>query len=126
MLDPTAATRNPAIAPSGSATTEAGHVIVLSPDRATEARLRDQASILEMIATSMPRADTLAFLERTGLAYVSLDTPMTRASNVVARHAAATHAVAGSPEAIRAAARPGTMAAAAPQMTALRIRAACS
>jgi uncharacterized protein YecE (DUF72 family) len=40
------------------------------------------------------RADTLAFLERTGLAYVSLDTPMTRASNVVARHAAATHPVA--------------------------------
>ncbi len=40
------------------------------------------------------RADTLAFLERTGLAYVSVDTPMTRASNVVARHAVATHAVA--------------------------------
>jgi uncharacterized protein YecE (DUF72 family) len=40
------------------------------------------------------RADTLAFLEQTGLAYVSLDTPMTRASNVVARHAVATHAVA--------------------------------
>ena len=40
------------------------------------------------------RADTLAFMERTGLAYVSLDTPMTRASNVVARHAEATHRVA--------------------------------
>ena len=40
------------------------------------------------------RADTIAFLERAGLAYVSLDTPMTRASNVVARHAVATHAVA--------------------------------
>jgi uncharacterized protein YecE (DUF72 family) len=40
------------------------------------------------------RADTIAFLERTGLAYVSLDSPMTRASNVVARHAVATHAVA--------------------------------
>jgi len=40
------------------------------------------------------RADTLAFLERTGLAYVSLDSPMTRASNVVARHAVATHPVA--------------------------------
>ena len=40
------------------------------------------------------RADTLAFLERAGLAYVSVDTPMTRASNVVARHAAATHRVA--------------------------------
>jgi uncharacterized protein YecE (DUF72 family) len=40
------------------------------------------------------RDDTVAFLERTGLAYVSLDTPMTRASNVVARHAVATHRVA--------------------------------
>ena len=40
------------------------------------------------------RDDTLAFLERNGLAYVSVDTPMTRASNVVARHAAATHPVA--------------------------------
>jgi uncharacterized protein YecE (DUF72 family) len=37
------------------------------------------------------RADTLAFLERNGLAYVSVDTPMTRASNVIARHAVATH-----------------------------------
>ena len=40
------------------------------------------------------RDDTLAFLERNGLAYVSVDTPMTRASNVIARHAAATHPVA--------------------------------
>jgi uncharacterized protein YecE (DUF72 family) len=40
------------------------------------------------------RADTLAFMERTGLAYVSLDTPMTRASNVIARHAESTHSVA--------------------------------
>jgi uncharacterized protein YecE (DUF72 family) len=40
------------------------------------------------------RADTLAFLERNGLAYVSVDTPMTRASNVIARHAASTHRVA--------------------------------
>jgi uncharacterized protein YecE (DUF72 family) len=40
------------------------------------------------------RDDTVAFLERNGLAYVSLDTPMTRASNVVARHAVATHAIA--------------------------------
>jgi uncharacterized protein YecE (DUF72 family) len=40
------------------------------------------------------RAGTLEFLEGHGLAYVSLDTPMTRASNVVARHAVATHAVA--------------------------------
>jgi uncharacterized protein YecE (DUF72 family) len=39
------------------------------------------------------RDDTLAFLERAGLAYVSVDTPMTRASNVVARHAYATHRV---------------------------------
>jgi uncharacterized protein YecE (DUF72 family) len=40
------------------------------------------------------RADTLAFLEHTGLAYVSVDAPMTRASNVIARHAVATHGVA--------------------------------
>jgi uncharacterized protein YecE (DUF72 family) len=40
------------------------------------------------------RADTLAFLERTGLAYVSVDSPRTRASNVLPRVAAATHAVA--------------------------------
>jgi uncharacterized protein YecE (DUF72 family) len=40
------------------------------------------------------REDTLAFLERNGLAYVSVDTPMTRASNVVARHAEATARVA--------------------------------
>jgi len=40
------------------------------------------------------RDGTLAFLETNGLAYVSVDTPMTRASNVVARHAAATHPVA--------------------------------
>jgi uncharacterized protein YecE (DUF72 family) len=40
------------------------------------------------------REDTFAFLERNGLAYVSVDTPMTRASNVVARHAVATNPVA--------------------------------
>ena len=38
------------------------------------------------------RADTLAFLERHDLAYVSLDSPRTRASNVSPRVAAATHA----------------------------------
>jgi len=40
------------------------------------------------------RADTLAFLERHDLAYVSLDSPRTRASNVSPRVAAATHRVA--------------------------------
>jgi uncharacterized protein YecE (DUF72 family) len=40
------------------------------------------------------RVDTLAFLERTGLAYVSVDSPRTRASNVMPRVAAATHRVA--------------------------------
>jgi len=40
------------------------------------------------------RADTLAFLERNGLAYVSVDAPRTRASNVVPSIAAATHSVA--------------------------------
>jgi uncharacterized protein YecE (DUF72 family) len=40
------------------------------------------------------RADTFAFLERNGLAYVSVDAPRTRASNVVPPIAAATHSVA--------------------------------
>ena len=40
------------------------------------------------------RRDTLAFLERTGLSYVSVDSPLTRASNVMPRVAAATHPVA--------------------------------
>jgi uncharacterized protein YecE (DUF72 family) len=40
------------------------------------------------------RADTLAFLERNGLAYVSVDAPPTRASNVLPPVAAATHDVA--------------------------------
>jgi uncharacterized protein YecE (DUF72 family) len=40
------------------------------------------------------RADTLAFLERHGLAYVSVDAPATRASNVSPRIAAATGRVA--------------------------------
>ena len=40
------------------------------------------------------RADTFSFLERHGLAYVSVDAPRTRASNVVPRVAAATHPVA--------------------------------
>jgi uncharacterized protein YecE (DUF72 family) len=40
------------------------------------------------------RADTLAFLERHGLAYVSVDTPATRAANVSPRLAAATGRVA--------------------------------
>ncbi|MBA2642112.1 MAG: DUF72 domain-containing protein [Actinobacteria bacterium] len=40
------------------------------------------------------RADTLAFLERHGLAVVSVDAPPTRASNVLPTFAAATHPVA--------------------------------
>jgi uncharacterized protein YecE (DUF72 family) len=40
------------------------------------------------------RADTLGFLERNGLAYVSVDAPRSRASNVVPPIAAATHRVA--------------------------------
>jgi uncharacterized protein YecE (DUF72 family) len=40
------------------------------------------------------RADTLGFLERHGLAFVSVDAPRTRASNVVPAIAAATHRVA--------------------------------
>src|SRR5438876_3616518 len=44
--------------------------------------------------TEEERADTLSFLERQGLAYVSVDSPPTRASNVLPRIAAATHEVA--------------------------------
>ncbi|MGH3076548.1 MAG: DUF72 domain-containing protein [Gaiellaceae bacterium] len=40
------------------------------------------------------RADTFAFLERSGLAFVSVDAPPTRASNVLPPVAAATHRVA--------------------------------
>jgi len=40
------------------------------------------------------RPDTLAFLERERLAYVSVDSPRTRASNVLPRIAAATHELA--------------------------------
>ena len=39
------------------------------------------------------RADTFAFLERHGLSYVSVDSPRTRASNVMPRIAVATHPV---------------------------------
>ena len=39
------------------------------------------------------RSDTLRFLEEHGLAYVSVDAPLTRATNVAPRVAAATHAV---------------------------------
>jgi uncharacterized protein YecE (DUF72 family) len=44
--------------------------------------------------TEDERAHTLSFLERHGLAYVSVDSPRTRASNVLPRVAAATHEVA--------------------------------
>jgi uncharacterized protein YecE (DUF72 family) len=44
--------------------------------------------------TEEERADTLSFLERNALAYVSVDSPPTRASNVLPRIAAATHDVA--------------------------------
>jgi uncharacterized protein YecE (DUF72 family) len=40
------------------------------------------------------RADTLSFLEQHGLAYVSVDAPRTRASNVLPKVPAATHRVA--------------------------------
>jgi uncharacterized protein YecE (DUF72 family) len=40
------------------------------------------------------RADTFLFLERHGLSYVSVDSPRTRASNVLPRIAVATHPVA--------------------------------
>jgi uncharacterized protein YecE (DUF72 family) len=43
--------------------------------------------------TEDERASTLSFLEQHGLAYVSVDSPSTRASNVMPRIAAATHDV---------------------------------
>jgi uncharacterized protein YecE (DUF72 family) len=39
------------------------------------------------------RSDTLGFLEQNGLSYVSVDAPLTRATNVAPRVAAATHPV---------------------------------
>jgi uncharacterized protein YecE (DUF72 family) len=77
--------------------------VVKSPDALAElervrARIEPLVPLIEFRHRSWmepeERDHTLAFLERNGLAYVSVDTPMTRASNVVARHAAATHPVA--------------------------------
>jgi uncharacterized protein YecE (DUF72 family) len=67
--------------------------------------LRDVADVLAPLVpliefrhrswmTEEERASTLAFLEEHGLAYVSVDSPRTRASNVMPRIAAATHDVA--------------------------------
>jgi uncharacterized protein YecE (DUF72 family) len=44
--------------------------------------------------TPEERSDTFSFLEQQGLAYVSVDSPHTRASNVMPRIAAATHELA--------------------------------
>jgi uncharacterized protein YecE (DUF72 family) len=67
--------------------------------------LSDVAALLEPLVpliefrhrswmTEDEREHTLSFLERHGLAYVSVDSPRTRASNVMPRVAAATHEVA--------------------------------
>jgi uncharacterized protein YecE (DUF72 family) len=67
--------------------------------------LRDVADLLDPLVpliefrhrswmTEDERAHTLSFLERHRLAYVSVDSPRTRASNVMPRIAAATHDVA--------------------------------
>jgi uncharacterized protein YecE (DUF72 family) len=74
-----------------------------SPDALDE--LRDVGALLAPLVpliefrhrswmTEEERAHTLAFLEEHGLAYVSVDSPRTRASNVLPRIAAATHDVA--------------------------------
>jgi uncharacterized protein YecE (DUF72 family) len=74
-----------------------------SPEALDE--LRDVAELLAPLValiefrhrswmTEEERASTLAFLEEHGLAYVSVDSPRTRASNVMPRIAAATHDVA--------------------------------
>jgi uncharacterized protein YecE (DUF72 family) len=77
--------------------------ITKSPDAKAElgrahARLEPLVPLVEFRHRSWmepsEREDTLAFLERNGLAYVSVDAPMTQASNVVARHAEATAPVA--------------------------------
>jgi uncharacterized protein YecE (DUF72 family) len=74
----------------------------------SEAAKEELARVSERIAPLVPlvefrhrswmdedqRADTLSFLERHGLAYVSVDTPTTRATNVSPRVAAATGRVA--------------------------------
>jgi uncharacterized protein YecE (DUF72 family) len=74
-----------------------------SPEALDE--LRDVADLLDPLValiefrhrswmTEDERTDTLSFLERHRLAYVSVDSPRTRASNVMPRIAAATHDVA--------------------------------
>jgi uncharacterized protein YecE (DUF72 family) len=74
-----------------------------SPEALDE--LRDVADLLAPLVpliefrhrswmTEEERASTLAFLEEHGLAYVSVDSPRTRASNVMPRIAATTHDVA--------------------------------
>jgi uncharacterized protein YecE (DUF72 family) len=74
-----------------------------SPEAMEELRIAGQlvAPLVPLIEfrhrswmTEDERAGTLAFLERNGLAYVSVDSPRTRASNVMPRIAAATHEVA--------------------------------
>lgn len=54
----------------------------------------DEAKAELVAAGEEERADTLSFLERHGLAYVSVDAPRTRAANVLPPIAAATHRVA--------------------------------
>lgn len=75
--------------------------------KSTEAK-RELEDVRELLAPLVPlvefrhrswleeheRADTFAFLERHGLAVVSVDAPPTRASNVLPTFAAATHPVA--------------------------------
>jgi uncharacterized protein YecE (DUF72 family) len=74
-----------------------------SPDALAE--LEPLASLLDPLVplvefrhrswmTDEEQADTLSFLERHGLSYVSVDSPATRATNVMPRIAAATHPVA--------------------------------
>jgi uncharacterized protein YecE (DUF72 family) len=76
--------------------------------RKSEAAKAELAGVRELIDPLVPlvefrhrswleedeRADTFSFLERHGLAYVSVDAPRTRASNVLPPVAAATHPIA--------------------------------
>ncbi|MBM2822859.1 MAG: hypothetical protein HW413_1605 [Thermoleophilia bacterium] len=80
---------HPRFVKSGEAKTELARVRALLDPLVPLVEFRHKSWVEED-----ERADTLSFLERNGLAYVSVDAPRTRASNVVPPVAAATHSVA--------------------------------
>lgn len=80
---------HPRFVKSGEAKKELSHVRALLDPLVPLIEFRHKSWLEED-----ERADTLSFLERNGLAYVSVDAPRTRASNVVPPVAAGTHSVA--------------------------------